>query len=330
MSVKSDVLHILENNKGTYYSGEDMAGILKVSRTAVWKAVKALIDEGYDITGVNNRGYCMKPGNDVISAGGILRYMPEDIKDKFTFEVYKTITSTNTVLKQRASEGAGEWLVLVAEEQTQGKGRMNRTFYSPSNTGIYMSYLLKPDFEMSEALFVTTMTAVAVSEAIDEVCNIKTGIKWVNDIYYDGRKICGILTEAAVNVENSKLDYAVVGIGINVRQPENDFPQDIKDVAGSIVYGHQNAKDSDNLRNRIIAKIAANMYKYYLSLDKHEFMSKYKEKSILIGKEVYILTDKNREPLEVIDVDDHAALVVRRKDGTELRVSSGEVSVRLL
>lgn len=329
MSVKDDVLKILEENRGIYFSGEEIAKQLSVSRTAVWKAVKSLNDEGYGISGINKRGYCMKGGDDVMSADGILRYLPERLKGKFDFQIFKKVSSTNTLLKQMAAEGEKEWKVIAAEEQTAGKGRMNRTFYSPSNSGIYMSILLRPDFNASESLFITTMAAVAVTEGIEKVLQTEAEIKWVNDIYCKGKKVCGILTEASVNVENSKLDYAVLGIGINVKTPKDVFPDEIKNVAGSIVEPEQNGENSDNLRNRLIADIVTRIHDYYLRLDRHEFMSKYREKSMLIGKEVYVMSDKDKEGLLVLDIDDNAALVVEHRDGRIAHISSGEVSVRI-
>lgn len=329
MSVKDDVLNILEENRGTYFSGEEIAKLLNVSRTAVWKAVKMLNNEGYGISGINKLGYCMNGGDDVISADGIQRYLPEALKDKIEFQVLKKVTSTNTLLKQKAAEGEKEWYVLIAEEQTAGKGRMNRNFYSPSNSGIYMSILLRPDFNVSESLFITTMAAVAVAEGIEQVFQTEAKIKWVNDIYCKGRKVCGVLTEAAVNVETARLDYAVLGIGINVKAPKEDFPDEIKKVAGSLVEKESDGNITDNLRNRLISEIITKIYEYYLRLDRHEFMGKYKEKSLLIGKEVYILSDEKKEGLFVLDIDDNAALVVKHKDGRIGHISSGEVSVRI-
>lgn len=329
MSVRDDVLKILEENRGTFFSGEEIAQHLNVSRTAVWKAVKALNSKGYGIIGVNKLGYCMKGGDDVISADGIMRYLPEQLKENIDFQVLKRVSSTNTLLKQMAVDGEKEWKVLVAEEQTAGRGRMNRTFYSPSNSGIYMSILLRPDFNASESLFITTMAAVAVAEGIEEVLHTKAEIKWVNDIYCKDKKVCGILTEASINVETSRLDYAVLGIGINVKTPEGDFPEEIKNVAGSLVEPESDYENVENLRNRLIADIITRIYEYYVRLDSHEFMRKYKEKSMLIGKEVYIMSDKKKEGLLVLDIDDNAALVVEHKDGRIEHLSSGEVSVRL-
>ncbi|MDE7430443.1 MAG: biotin--[acetyl-CoA-carboxylase] ligase, partial [Lachnospiraceae bacterium] len=329
MSIKDDVLKILEKNRGTYISGEEIARQLSVSRTAVWKAVKALNNEGYGITGINKLGYGLTGEDDVISVDGIQRYLPEAIKDLIEITVLKSVTSTNTMLKQKAAEGEREWSVLIAEEQTAGKGRMNRNFYSPSDSGIYMSILLRPDFNVSESLFITTMAAAAVAQSIERVLQKETKIKWVNDVYLKDKKVCGILTEASVNVETSRLDYAVLGIGINVKPPQKDFPEEIKQVAGSLMEQDSYHKIGDNIRNRLISEIIATIYKYYVRLDRHEFMSIYKEKSMLIGKEVYILSDKNKEGLFVLDIDDNAALVVEHKDGRIEHLSSGEVSVRI-
>ncbi len=329
MSVKEEVLKILIENKETYLSGEEIANAIGVSRTAVWKAIKMLNDEGYKISGMNKMGYRMCKGDDVLSISGIMKFLDQNLADKIKIEIKKTITSTNTVLKQKAFDGEKEWSILIAQEQTAGRGRMNRKFYSPSDTGIYMSILLRPECPVTQALMITTMTAVAVSEALDEVFDVETKIKWVNDIYYDNKKICGILTEASVDVETSKLIYAVVGIGINVKEPKDSFPHEIKDIAGAMAELEPQNEVNDNLRNRIIAKIIQKMYDNYEDLDRHKFMKVYKDKSMLIGKDVYILSDEAKEILHVLDIDDEAGLVVKHQDGSIEHLTSGEVSVRI-
>ena len=335
MSVKEDVLRILNENKETYLSGAQIAEKLQISRTAVWKAVKSLNEEGYNILGMNKRGYKMSMGDDIISNEGIDKFLRKDVADAVQIETFKNISSTNTVLKQRAAEGEREWLILVAEEQTAGRGRMNRKFYSPSGTGIYISFLLRPKFLASESLMITTMAAVAVAETIDEILvqgsslNQTTQIKWMNDIFYKGKKVCGILTEAAINVENYKLDYAIPGIGINVKAPEGGFPDEIKDIAGALIDDCDDKSVNDELRNRMIARLIEKMYDYYQNLEQKSFMKTYKEKSMLIGKTVYILDDETKEPLYVEGVTDRAELIVRHEDGTMENLQSGEVSVRL-
>ena len=328
MSVKEEVLKLLKENKDSYISGMQIAGKLNISRTAVWKAVKSLNDEEYRITGINKLGYKLDTGNDIISVDGINEFLREDVRSKVCIEAYKTITSTNTELKKRAADEK-EWLILVAEEQTLGRGRMNRKFYSPKGTGIYISFLLRPEFPANEALMITTMCAVAVAETIDDLLDAKTQIKWVNDIFYRGKKVCGILTEASINVENLKLDYAIPGIGINVKAPEGGFPDEIKEIAGALV-DNDSTLYGDELRNRICARLIEKIYDYYNDFKNKSFMTVYKEKSMLIGQTVYIVSDDTKEPLKVLDVSDNAELIVEHKDGRIEKLSSGEVSVRPL
>lgn len=328
MSVKSDVLGLFEKNRGIFLSGADIAKKLDVSRNAVWKAVKSLQVEGYYIEGVNNKGYCLKSNNDVLSAQGIEKYLHEDMAKKVDILVFKSIDSTNTKLKELAAQNEKEWKIILAEEQTSGKGRMNRKFYSPTGTGIYMSILLRPNFSASESLFITTMAAVAVAKAIEEVLQIRPSIKWVNDIYCEGKKVCGILTEAAVNVENGYLDYAVLGIGINVKKPQENFPDEIRNVATSLLElkAEQNIHLED-VRCRLAAEIINNVGKYYKDIKSRDFMKEYIDYSYLIGKKV-VIVGQEQEELFVKGIDESAGLIVQHEDGTIEVLTSGEVSVR--
>lgn len=332
MSVKSDVLELFEKNRGVHLSGEEIARKLEVSRNAVWKAVKSLQAEGYDIEGVNNKGYCLKSSNDVLSAQGIRKYLEEVMAEQVDIAVYKSIDSTNTRLKTLAVQGEKEWKIIIAEEQTHGKGRMNREFFSPAGTGIYMSILFRPNFSASESLFITTMAAVAVAKAIEKVIHIKPAIKWVNDIYYEGKKLCGILTEAAVNVENGHLDYAVLGIGINVKKPQGDFPEALKNIATSLSDAEQAGESAvlqDDIRCHLAAEIINYIGYYYKDMEHHSFMKEYIEYSFLIGKSVVIVGQES-EVLLVKGIDENAGLIVQYPNGRTKVLSSGEVSVKIL
>ena len=184
MKVKDKVYKLLSENTDRYISGEEMADKFGVSRSAVWKAVKTLSDDGFNILAVTNKGYKLEKDSDVLTKQGILKYLSDEAKEFVDIEVFETIDSTNTRLKEMAANGeAEEGKVLVALEQTAGKGRMNRKFYSPSKTGVYLSILLKPDTDSKSALYITTMTAVALCNAIESVVNVECKIKWVNDIY---------------------------------------------------------------------------------------------------------------------------------------------------
>jgi BirA family biotin operon repressor/biotin-[acetyl-CoA-carboxylase] ligase len=246
MNVKEQLLSVLENNRGENISGAELARKLSVSRNAVWKAVKSLQEVGYSITSALNKGYCLSNENDIISVQSIAKYLNEDTK-KLMLEVHKEVTSTNSILKEYAEKGEQEGKVIVAEKQSSGRGRMNRSFYSPEGTGIYLSILLKPNLTFQESLLITTTAAVAVAEAIEKVSGCEAKIKWVNDIYCKGKKVCGILTEASLDMESGALKYAVLGIGINVLKPAGDFPEELKDIAAAVFDAELYSSDARSL-----------------------------------------------------------------------------------
>ena len=197
MSTKSEVLKLLEENKGTYLSGEELAIKLGCSRTAIWKAMKTLREEGYEILAVNNRGYALSKENNVLSEEAIRLGLN---KKAVKIEVKREIPSTNQYLKQKGiEEEYEEGSVVVAESQSAGKGRRGRHFYSPGKCGLYMSVLLKPKKTAQESLKITAAAAVAVCRAVEKVCKVSLGIKWVNDLYLGEKKVCGILTKYFIN-----------------------------------------------------------------------------------------------------------------------------------
>ncbi len=320
MSTKDKLLKLFEENKGTYLSGEEIADKLDISRTAVWKAVNSLKDSGYPIDSQKNRGYCLSPMTDIVSASGIGKYLSTGL----TVEVYDEVVSTNTMLKERASQGAKEGLVIIANSQTGGKGRLGRQFYSPLDTGVYISVLLRPvTLPPQEALKVTTMAAVAASEAVDAVSGRESKIKWVNDIYLDGLKVAGILTEASVSMESGHLEYAVLGIGFNVYEPKGGFPDDIKGIAGAILP--ESAADA---KNRIAAEFLNRFFKIYSAPEGSDYSGRYKERSLVTGKKVNVITPVGSSKATVLDITDDCSLLVRYEDGTVKELSTGEVSIR--
>lgn len=322
MSVKDEVLHMLEANKGDYFSGAALAKELNVSRNSIWKAIKSLQNEGYQISAATNKGYCLKSSNDILNKHSIGEYL----KYPLDIHVYQSITSTNTVLKEMAENGAPEGTVLVANEQTLGRGRLGRKFASPSGTGIYFSILLRPDIPAGESLFLTTSAAVAVARAIESVSDRKAKIKWVNDVYIDDKKVCGILTEATFNMETANLNYAVVGIGINVCFPENGFSKEINEIATAIF---DNKSDSINKRSKLLANVLNNFMDYYNSFDSKSYLEEYKNRSVLIGRKIMVVDKGGNKSATAISIDDDCHLLVRFDDGTEKLLSSGEVSIRL-
>ena len=323
MSVKDEVLKELENNKGDYISGGQLADNLGVSRNSVWKAIKALEKSGYEINAIPNKGYCLAEKNDILSSYSIKQHLKNPHLD---ISVFSSVTSTNTILKEMAEQGAKEGTVIIAEEQTAGRGRTGKQFYSPKGTGIYISILLRPDIPAEESLFLTTSAAVATARAIEDVSDKRALIKWVNDIYLEDKKACGILTEGAFNVETGKLDYAIVGIGINVCIPDGGFPDNIKDIATAIF---DKQTDSINKRSILIANLLDYFMEYYKDFKSKSYVKEYIERSMIIGKTITVIEGSKTSVAKAIDIDKNCRLKVQFENGTTKGLSSGEVSTKI-
>ena len=311
MSVKDEVLKELENHKGEYISGGQLSEVLNVSRNSIWKSIKTLENNGYKIDAIPNRGYCLAQESDILSSFSIKQHMHSDLN----ITVYPSVSSTNTFLKELAEQGADEGTVIIAQEQTAGRGRMGKSFYSPANTGLYISILLRPDIPAEEALFLTTSTAVAVSKAIEDICNKKAQIKWVNDVFIDNKKVCGILTEASFNIETSKLDYAIVGIGINVCFPEGGFPKDIDNIATAIFDTNT---DSINKRSILVGHLLDYFMDYYKDFHSKSYVKEYIDRSLLIGKEINIIDGTKIIPAKALKIDNSCRLKVETVSYTHL------------
>ena len=320
---RDEVLAFLWNNADDYVSGAELARRLALSRTAVWKAIGQLRDEGYEIESQPNRGYRLCSVSDVLSAEGIRRHLRHRELD---VRVYKTISSTNTVLKGLAAEGAEAGLALVAEEQTLGRGRMGRSFYSPPDSGLYLSLLLRPELPAVDATRLTACAAVAVAETIEALSGRETQIKWVNDLFMDGRKVCGILTEASVDCESGMMHYVIIGIGVNTRVPEGEFPEELRGIAGA-AFGSEPVPE---LRCRLAAGILDRLSDYTARPADPEIFEGYRRRSLVLGKEINILAPgRELEPATAVDLGEDYSLLVRLPDGSTRRLNSGEVSVRV-
>lgn len=319
MNVKEKTLEILEDLDGGSISGEKLADMLGVSRNAVWKAVNKLKDEGHEIS-VLKCGYALSKNDLPLSVGKLRRFLSDN---KYKIQLYNTVTSTNTMMKELASRKEQEWSVIIAEEQTGGRGRLGRSFLSPRFTGIYASVLLRPNMSMSRAVFITVAAAVAAARAIEEVSGKRAEIKWVNDIYVADRKVCGILTEASMNVENGIIDYAVLGIGINAAEPEGGFGE-LEGIAGALFE-----KASGLLRAELIALFLNYFSEYYENGFESSF-EEYKRRQYLVGKEIEVISCDKTEPASAVGIDDECRLIVKMKSGELRKLSSGDVSTKRL
>ncbi len=239
-------------------------------------------------------------------------------------ELHHTIDSTNVRCKTLGETDIPEGALVIAGHQTAGKGRMGRSFFSPANTGLYMSLLLRPTFASTEALSITTCAAVCVSEAIEACTGKVCGIKWVNDIYMEGKKVCGILTEAALS-QTGSLRYAVLGIGVNILPPEGDFPKEIADIATSLL---DRTDTQNDLRCTLAAEILNRFWQYYPTLTEKHFYTGYRDRLFLIGQPVEILWGNTTGSGVCLEVDRDFRLLVRREDGTVEALHSGEVRVK--
>lgn len=324
MAVKNQVLELFESNKGIYFSGEELAQKLSVSRTAVWKAVKVLRADGYSIDAVPNKGYCLSEKTDIPSPQGIQKYLLPVCK-AVNVQVMPVVSSTMTVVREKAAAGEPEGYIVLANEQTEGRGRRGRSFESPGGSGIYMSLLLRPVHYTSEqAVRITTIAAVAMCEAIEEVIDKTAQIKWVNDIFIQDKKVCGILTEASIDMESGLLKYAIMGIGINVYPPQGGFPEDLKQIAGAL----SDTPQSD-LKNRLAAGFINHFMTYYSALDRVNYTEAYRKRSMATGRQVQVLSGTQTRKALVLGIDDDCQLLVRYEDGTEATLSSGEISIKL-
>lgn len=321
MALKDSVLSLLLEQQGAYLSGAEIAGKLDVSRNAVWKAVRQLENDGHKIDAVPNRGYALRADSSVLSVPGIRKYLRHR---ELVLDYQKTVTTTMTVAKQMAETGAAEGYVCIAESQTAGKGRMGRSFYSPAGSGVYFSIVLRPRFTAEQSLLITTCAAVAVAQAIEAVTGQDAQIKWVNDIYVRGKKVCGILTEASIDIENGGLHYAVLGIGINLLPPEDGFPAELKQKAGALL-DEQMAGD---LPCRMVATVLDAFFDLYPHILLKGFLDEYRRRSLLTGQAVDVLCGDSMRPAVVQGIDDDFSLIVTYEDGSTARLSSGEVSVR--
>ena len=315
MELKDEVLSELENNE--YISGEALAEKLFVSRNSVWKAVNKLRNEGYEIEAVTNKGYCLKGDINKISAGSIKKNLERPLE----FYILDEVDSTNNYARELALKGKSD-LVVISETQNGGKGRLGRKFYSPKGAGLYMSLLCRPKMNVELAPLITSYTAVAVALAIDKLSGKETQIKWVNDIFMNGKKICGILTEAGFDFEGGTIDYAIIGIGVNALGLE--FPDEIKDIASSV------EKESGIKISRIelAAEILNNLKDMEEEIKNKKYLDIYRKKSNVIGRKVNVYYGNESYEAEAIEIDDNAALVVKTNEGFK-RLNSGEVSIRL-
>ncbi len=322
MTTKENIIYILEQNKGSAVSGQALATQLGISRAAVWKAIKELQKSNYDITANTNVGYTLNANSDILSTQAI----SSNLHNKnASVVVHKSINSTNTLAKQLAAQGASHASLVVAEQQTQGKGRLGRQFKSPGGTGLYMSVILRGNLNSQSNMYVTSAAAVAVVRSLKSQCDIdNVRIKWVNDLYINTKKCGGILCEAVTDMQTGNSGYIIVGIGLNLHTPCGGFEKDIQNIATSILQPGQKIS-----RSRLAAAITNELVLLYNNLPCTDFMSEYKSLNIVPGKKITVYQNANEYVAHALSITNEGYLRVRLDDNTERDLSFGEVSIKM-
>lgn len=311
--IKNDVL--AEISCGKVVSGGALASKLGVSRTAVWKAVSALRADGYFISGLGG-GYVLAPENRRLCGEQLSAATGESIV------FFEECASTNEEIKALAERGAAEFTVAVARSQSGGKGRQGRKFYSPEG-GLYFSLLLRPTLSPADCLKITTAAAVSMCEAIETVVKKDCKIKWVNDIFINDKKVCGILTEGALDAESGGLKYAVLGVGLNVSLPKGGFNSEIENTADSLF---QSSAAPSLVYCALLDNFIKSFKTYYKDIENMPHLETYKKRSYLDGKTVTYIKNEKEHTATVLGVGNGGKLIVKEK-GKEILLSSGEVRV---
>ncbi len=319
--MKEKILELLKQADG-YVSGQMICEQLNVSRTAVWKNINALKREGYQIDSVNNKGYRLISEPDLLNEMRIREYLQTKWLAKKI--IYLPVTdSTNTQAKKMGEEGAEHGTLVVTQCQTAGRGRRGRSWESPEGN-VYFTFLLRPEVEISRASMITLVAALAVAKAVDDVTGLDSKIKWPNDVVANEKKLCGILTESSSDLEY--INYAVVGIGINVNQTA--FPEEIAETASSLLLETGHTVD----RGQLLGVFLNRFEQYYETFIQTEDMSGlrdvYNEKLVNCGREVKIIEKDRERVLKALGIDNDGGLVVENSEGERESIISGEVSVR--
>ena len=332
MSTKLSLLEILNDNKSKYISGQELADQLGISRNSVWKAIKKLQEQGYHIDSRPATGYRLVGSGDILSPD----YIRENIPHPCKVQVIEKADSTNNLAKTIPDCSVPQ--IIIANEQTGGRGRLGRTFHSPAGAGLYMTIAFQPDFGLDRAMLTTAMSAVAAARAIEQVTGLNPKIKWVNDIYLDGKKVCGILTEAESNFETGRIEKIIVGIGVNCF--EASLPEELSDIATYLANPQKEFS-----RSQLAAAIAREFFEMLDNFDKFSMLREYKSRSFILGEQIMIFNPAIARSIgrpenrlsegiraRAIDIDENGGLVVEFLEGRRSRemetLTTGEVTVR--
>ena len=324
--MKRKIIDMLKSATDKFVSGEEIAEKLSVTRTSIWKNIQTLKKFGYDIESRGKLGYKLNQVADILLPAAVQSGLETKIIAVENLLVHKfSVDSTNKLAKKLAYNGASDGTVVVAEEQTGGKGRLERNFFSPKGKSILFSVILRPNCLPKDAPKFTLMAAVAVANAMTRF-NLPAQIKWPNDIMYNGRKVVGILTEMSAQIE--KVNYIIVGIGINVNIAPNDFPPDIKKIAASLAE----INGGEISRVDFFRAVLEELDKLYILISTEGFekiFAQWRKFNITLGKSVKVISADTGESFNGVaeDIDADGALIVSTENGRQT-LYAGDVSIR--
>lgn len=324
MSIKQKTLAFLEQHRGKTISGADLANRLGVTRNAIWKSIQLLKREGYAISSSQGNGYIFESSNNILSAEGVFAHLKMPLSEGSLF-YYGSLSSTNRKAKELVNRSNHESPVVLANYQSAGQGRLGRSFFSPKGKGLYLSIVLRPQLSAQDALSLTTTCAVAVTQVLEEKINLSPQIKWINDIYIDNKKVCGILTQAVTNMETGIIEYVILGIGLNVSTLKNEFPEELQDTATSIFPDGKTTIS----RNELAAALIDKIYILCLNPDIKAIMPYYKSHSLVLHKHVAVFHQGQEMQGYILDILDNGALKIEYECGKNEVLQSGEISIRI-
>ncbi|KAA8751400.1 biotin--[acetyl-CoA-carboxylase] ligase [Paenibacillus sp. UASWS1643] len=322
MTKHEDLLHMLLNAEGRFVSGEEISRNLSISRTAVWKHVNKLRDMGYEFEAVSRKGYRLVTKPDSIDATGLQLALDTTVFGRKAVLLTSTLSTQGDVLKL-AEQGQAEGAVVIAEEQTGGRGRFGRQWFSPPGKGIWMSVLLRPDLPLQHTPQLTLLTGVAVCRAVRACSGVDAGIKWPNDLLIDGRKVCGILLESTV--EDHEVRYCIAGIGVDVNFDPEDYPEDLTTIATSLKMETGQSVD----RTKLTAAILTELEQLYFLYQKEGFgviSALWEALSVSMNREITVTNPHGVIEGKAIGLDPSGALIVEKHDGEHTLIISGEIS----
>ena len=329
MKTKEAVLLYLQEHTGEPISGEIMALALNKSRTSIWKAIQSLKKEGYSIESSTNKGYTLSQNNDVLSEQQITQELIQQHHPiDWVIQTMESTTSTNDLAKLYANQNSTTPAIFISEEQTAGRGRLGRKFVSPSKTGLYISLCLFPTIALEDLSLITCATAVACVETIEQLSGKSLNIKWVNDLFYQDKKVGGILTEVISDFESQQVQSLIVGMGINLIDSPQSFPEELHSIVGSVFSSRKEYEAHSFNRNQFIAIFLEKWTFYYQNLSQREFISSYKEYSNVIGKSIKVIEGNQVYHAYAKDIDENGHLIIEKEDKSLHALSYGEVSIR--